>query len=287
MAFFKFGQKKKDKKPAEKDPPAEQQLTYQVANLQGLGARARQEDSFTVANAFDGAMAREKGLLFAVCDGMGGMRDGKLASETAVQSLRQAFLNMDREGDLAHQLEQSVYQASYQVEALIGGDGGSTVVMGIVYQDSLYYASVGDSFLYLLRDGNLLRLNAEHNLCHQNYLEAIRDCDMDPLPYRDQPEGAALTEFLGMVGLDDVDCSVRPLPLNPGDVLLACSDGVGGVLSPEEVAEALQKPTAEEMCSDIESKIFSYNKVNQDNYTAIVVKYVEQENTLGKVSVEK
>lgn len=278
MAFFKFGQQKKDKKAlsAEQNPPAEQQLSYQIANLQGLGARARQEDSFTVANAFDGAMAREKGLLFAVCDGMGGMRDGKLASETAIQSLRQSFLNMDRDADLAAQLEQSVCLASSQVEALIGGDGGSTVVMGIVYQDSLYYASVGDSFLYLLRDGNLLRLNAEHNLCHQNYLEAIREGDMDPLPCQDQPEGAALTEFLGMVGLDEVDCSVRPLPLDPGDVLLACSDGVGGVLSPGEVAEALQKPTAEEMCSDLDAKIFSHNKVNQDNYTAIVVKYVSK-----------
>ena len=268
MAFFKFGQQKKDK-----DPPAEPQLSYQVANLQGLGSRARQEDSFTVANAFDGGLAREKGLLFAVCDGMGGMRDGRLASETAIQSLRQAFQGMDRSGDLAAQLEQSVYQASYQVESLIGGDGGSTVVIGILYQNSLYYASVGDSFLYLLRDGNLLRLNTEHNLCHQNYLEAIRDGDMDPLPYLDQPDGAALTEFLGMVGLDAVDCSVRPLPLDPGDVLLACSDGVGGVLSPEEVAEALRKPTAEEMCSDLEAKIVSYNNVNQDNYTAIIVKY--------------
>ena len=51
-----------------------------------------------------------------------------------------------------------------QVEALIGGDGGSTVVTGILYQDRLYYASVGDSFLYLLRGGSLLRLNAEQNL---------------------------------------------------------------------------------------------------------------------------
>lgn len=270
MALFNFGRQKMDRSAQ----PAEQQLSYDIANLQGLGSRAGQEDSFTVAGAVDGAMVREKGLLFAVCDGMGGMRDGRLASETAVQSLRRSFLSMDRSGDLAAQLEQSVYQASFEVEAQIGGDGGSTVVIGILYQDSLYYASVGDSFLYLLRDGNLLRLNTEHNLCHQNYLEAIWDGDMDPLPYRDQSEGAALTKFLGMVGLDDVDCSVRPLPLNPGDVLLACSDGIGGVLSPEEVAEALQKPTAEGMCADLEMKIFSYNKVNQDNYTAIVVKFI-------------
>lgn len=276
MAFFKFGRKKRDKPscPDGTDPSVEPQLNYDIANLQGLGARARQEDSFTVAGAVDGAMVREMGLLFAVCDGMGGMRDGKLASETAIRVLRQSFLDMDRSCDLAPQLRQSVFQASAQVESLIGGDGGSTVVIGILYQDSLYYASVGDSFLYLLRDGVLLKLNTEHNLCHQNYLEAIRDGNMDPLPFQEQPDGAALTEFLGMVGLDEVDCSVRPLPLNPGDVLLACSDGVGGVLSPEEVAEALQKPAAAEMCSDLEMKVLSHNNPNQDNYTAIIIKYV-------------
>lgn len=276
MAFLKFARQTIEKKlsPAGKCPPEEEKLSYDVANLQGLGSRTGQEDSFTVAGAFDAAAAREKGLLFAVCDGMGGMRDGRLASETAIQSLRQSFLNMDRSCDLAPQLEQSVFQASSQVEERIGGDGGSTVVIGILYQGGLYYASVGDSFLYLLRDGNLIRLNAEHNLLHQKYLEAVREGDMDPLPFQTLPDGAALTGFLGMVGLDEVDCSVHPLPMNRGDVLLACSDGVGGVLSPEEVVEALEKSTAEEMCADLEAKIVSYCRPNQDNYTAIVVKCV-------------
>lgn len=270
MALFKFAQQKTGRK----DPPGGQP-GCQVANLQGLGARARQEDAFTVAGAFDAAMAREKGLFFAVCDGMGGMRDGRLASETAIQSLRQSFQAMDRGRSLAPQLEQSALLASAQVEGRIGGGGGSTVVMGVLYQGGLYYASVGDSFLYLLRDGALLRLNAEHNLCHQNYLEAIRGGSMDPLPCRAQPDGAALTAFLGMVGLDQVDCSVSPLPIEAGDVLLACSDGVGGVLSPEEVAQALQAPTAEEMCAGLEERIAAHNRPNQDNYTAIVIKCVQ------------
>ena len=275
MAFLKFAQQKIEKKfrPAKREP-AEESAGCQVANLQGLGARAWQEDSFTVANAFNAAAAREKGLFFAVCDGMGGMKDGRLASETAIQSLRQSFQAMDRSQDLAQQLEQSVLQASSQVEARIGGGGGSTAVVGILYQDRLYYASVGDSFLYLLRDGVLLKLNAEHNLLHQKYLEAIQSGDLDPLPYQTLPDAAALTAFLGMMGLDQVDCSVSPLPIDGGDVLLACSDGVGSVLSPEEIAEALQKPTAEEMCADLEEKIASYNRLNQDNYTAIVIKCV-------------
>lgn len=276
MSFLKIAQQKIGKRflPAETEQSEGERPGYRVANLQGLGARTGQEDSFTVAGAFDAAMVQEKGLFFAVCDGMGGMKDGRLASETAIQSLRQSFQAMDRSQDLAPQLKQSVYQASAQVEARVWGEGGSTVVMGILYQDRLYYASVGDSFLYLLREGNLLRLNAEQNLLHQKYLESVQEGSMDPLPLQDLPNGAALTGFLGMPGLDEVDCSVLPLPIDVGDVLLACSDGVGGVLSPEEIAEALQMPTAEEMCASLEARIVSYNRPHQDNYTAIVIKCV-------------
>lgn len=276
MSLFKFGRRKNNNTTLSvtERPSVERQLCYRIANLQGLGARARQEDSFTVANVLDAAKIREEGLLFAVCDGMGGMKDGKLASETAVRSLRQSFLEMDRGADMAVQLKQSIFRASSQVEALIGGDGGSTVVAGILYQEGLYYASVGDSFLYLLREGNLLKLNAEHNLCHQKYLEYIRDGDMDPRLLGRIPEGEALTGFLGMVGLAEADCSVCPLPMGEGDVLLACSDGVGGVLSPEEIAKALLNESPEAMCADLEARIISHNKQNQDNYTAVIVKCV-------------
>lgn len=276
MLFFKSGRRRGSKNvPADTEkPPAEVQPAYCVANLQGLGARRGQEDSFTIANAFDADKIREEGLFFAVCDGMGGMKDGKLASETAIRSLRQSFFEMDRSGDMAAQLRQSIFQASAQVEDLIGGDGGSTVVMGILYRESLYYASVGDSFLYLLRGGRLLRLNTEHNLLHERYLEALREGEMDPLALCGMPEETALTGFLGMVGLEDADCSVRPLPMNKGDVLLACSDGVGGVLSPAEIAGALGKEEPQAMCSELQERIALHDKVNQDNYTAIVIKCI-------------
>lgn len=276
MAFFRPGNRKADENilPVTNREPVRRQLSYAIANLQGMGTRAGQEDSFTVANAFDVAKIREEGLFFAVCDGMGGMKDGKLASETAVRCLRQSFLEMDRGSDMAVQLGNSVFLASSQVEALIGGDGGSTVVAGILYQGRLFYASVGDSYLYLMRDGVLLKLNAGHNLCHDRYLEAIREGDMSPLSPSDIPEGEALTAFLGMVGLEEIDCSVRPLPLQEKDVLLACSDGVGGVLAPEEIMRALQEESVEEMCARLEAGIVAHARPHQDNYTAVVVKCV-------------
>lgn len=250
-------------------------LSYRLANMQGVGKRGHQEDSFVVVNAFDVMRIKEQGLFFAVCDGMGGMADGALASQTAVQCLRTSFISMNRAADLAGQLKDSIFRASAEVEGKIGGDGGSTVVAGIVYQENLYFASVGDSFLYLLRDNDLYRMNREQNVCHSNYLEEIRDGNADPSDYKDQSEATALTGFLGMIGLEDVDCSVRPFPLREGDVLLACSDGVGGVLTEDDVKEALSLPSEQDMCHRMEQKLVDYGRTNQDNYTAFVVKCVK------------
>lgn len=266
-----FGEKN-IQQPCVSRPRVKRLLTYQVANLQEIGARERQEDSFAVANAFDVTEIREKGLLFVVCDGMGGMKDGKLASETAVASIRQSFAAMDRSADLAGQLKESVYLAAGEVEKRLEGDGGSTLAAGVIFQEKLYYASVGDSFLYLKRGEQIYRLNREHNLCCQTYLEYIRSGNMDPKPARESEEAAALTQFLGMSGMDDVDCSVRPLPIKDGDVFLACSDGVGGVLDESELLGALSLHSSQAMCQQMKQQIIVHGKRNQDNYTALVVK---------------
>ena len=245
---------------------------YRVGNLQGVGTRRAQEDSFAVANVFDEEKIREEGLFFMVCDGMGGMKDGALASQTAIGHIRNGFFDMDREGDLAAQLRDCVFAASAEVEAVIGGDGGSTAVGGIIYNDKFYYASVGDSSLFLLRSGSLYRLNREQNLCHEKYLDRIREGNMVPGDLQDDREAPALTAFLGMEGLSDIDCSVRPLPIERGDVLMACSDGVAGVLSEAEITEALRMDSVQEACAWMEQRIQAYARINQDNYTAVVVK---------------
>ncbi len=249
-------------------------MRYEVGNLQGVGARQRQEDSFTAINALDEEKYRTSGLLFAVCDGMGGMKDGKIASETVVKSLRNSFNNMNQTGQLASQLRESIFSASNEVESVLDGDGGSTVVMGIIIHEQLYYASVGDSFLYLYRDGSLYHLNHKQTVCHTLYLENIRDGITEVDSCRNVPETAALQQFLGMSGFSEVDCSVRPLNLRKGDIILACSDGVGGVVTEEEIIESLQWPSVQDKCRRLEEHLIEHANQNQDNYTAFIVKCI-------------
>lgn len=247
-------------------------IRYEVRNLQGIGARSNQEDSFTAVNALDEEKYCSLGLLFAVCDGMGGMKDGKAASETAVQSFRTSFAEMNRAGNISAQLKESVYEASAKVERILDGDGGSTVVIGIILNEKLHFASVGDSFLYLFRNGKLIRLNREHNICHEMYLDNIRRESTETESCRKAGDAAALAQFLGMPGISDIDCTVRPLNLCKDDVILACSDGVGGVLTEEEIIEALQWPQTADMCKRLEEHIISHQNPNQDNYTASIIK---------------
>ncbi|MCM1506049.1 MAG: serine/threonine-protein phosphatase [Ruminococcus flavefaciens] len=249
-------------------------LTYLVGNLQGIGTRARQEDSFTLSNALDKSLYDDKGLLLCVCDGMGGMKDGKLASETAVAEIRKMFSSLDTTADISAQLISGAYQATDSIQAKLDGIGGSTIVACVIINEQLYYISVGDSFLYLFRNGKLIKINTEHNLCHQMYLENIHDGCLDALECRNDPEANVLTSFLGIAGDLTIDYNASPIPLIKDDVLLVCSDGVGGTLDNDKLVECLNCISVNQMCINIENGIAEYSNPNQDNYTAVVLKCI-------------
>ncbi len=269
--FFGHKRKKSDTKAGTEKAEQRQLLSYQVANLQGVGTRERQEDSFAFANVLDVTEIRKKGMLAVVADGMGGMQDGKEASEIAIAGIREAFEGMDRQGDLALQLCGAVFDAGDEVFRRLNGGGGSTLVACILYQEQLYFASVGDSYLYLKRGQQLIRLNREQNCRTQSYLETIRLGSMEPSAGRNHEEKEALTQFLGMEGMDEVDFVRRPFPLKDGDILLICSDGVGGALSEQEILSGLTSQSPAEMCTAIEDQIWLQEKEYLDNYTMLVI----------------
>ena len=259
------------RRPEETPPPPPRLLSYRVANLQGIGSRARQEDSFAFANAMDVTEIRRKGLLAVVADGMGGMEDGKLVSERAVAELLAGFGEMDRRADLAQQLRQCVLQTAQTLYGRFRGAGGTTVAACIFFQETLYWVSVGDSYIYLKRGNGLYRVNRDQNYRSELYLEAVRAGHLDPGPANADPDGHRLAQFLGKDELGEMDLSLRPLPLQDGDALVLCSDGVGGSLDEAAILDCLKADDPAEACARMDEQIYTLGRRNQDNYTALVI----------------
>lgn len=258
--------------PVPEVEPISPLLSYQVANLQQKGARPYQEDSFAFVNALDVTEIRKNGLMAIVADGMGGMEAGKQVSEMAVSCMVSAFSQMQRTGDLALQLRNAVIAADDALVQRFKGIGGTTLISCIIYDEKLYFASVGDSYLYLARGGNLYRLNREQNYRHQLYAEAISAGSIDPTEADQDPDGHRLSAFLGMGGLSDLDYLRQPLPLRDGDILLLCSDGVGGVVTESQIIQNLSNNSAAEMCLNLDESVRRAARVHQDNYTALVIR---------------
>lgn len=258
--------------PVPEVEPISPLLSYQVANLQQKGARPYQEDSFAFVNALDVTEIRENGLMAIVADGMGGMEAGKQVSEMAVSCMVSAFSQMQRTGDLALQLRNAVIAADDALVQRFKGIGGTTLISCIIYDEKLYFASVGDSYLYLMRGGSLYRLNREQNYRHQLYTEAISAGSIDPTEADQDPDGHRLSAFLGMGGLSDLDYLRQPLPLRDGDILLLCSDGVGGVVTESQIIQNLSNNSAAEMCLNLDESVRRASRVHQDNYTALVIR---------------
>ncbi len=140
----------------------------------------RSRRRFPFVNDRDVVRSRQEGLFAVVADGMGGMASGQEASAIAIASLADSFSSFDRNEALAPQLRQALCEASGKVFQRLNGLGGSTAIVCHIFREQLWFACVGDSSLYLLRDQQLNRLNQEHTVCTQRYEEALLSGSTDP-----------------------------------------------------------------------------------------------------------
>ena len=245
-------------------------LSLRVGNLQGIGRREGQEDSFALLNAANAAALRQQGLFAVVCDGMGGMEDGKAASEAAVDAFLQLFQALRQEGDVPRQLREGAQAVSRGLFQRFRGRSGTTAVAVRIFQDALHWVSVGDSAIFLAREGGVFQLNREHTCFNDLLLRQLEEGEIDRDRAAADEDARRLTAFVGMDPLEEVDQSLRPLPLRDGDVILLCSDGVSGVLSPAELLEAMSLDPGEG-CALLETLLLEKDLPAQDNYTGVMI----------------
>ena len=249
---------------------AEEEYSEEIRIQVGVGDREQQEDSFAVLNSSDPERQRSQGLLAMVADGMGGMADGKAASQLAVDVLLDRFSGWDRQQTPPEWLYGGAFAASDQVFSRSQGASGTTLTAVHIWENQMHWLSVGDSAIFLKRGGGVFQLNREHTYLNQLYARELEEETIDKTRAQSDADARRLTSFVGIDHLKEVDLNLRPWILKPGDVILLCSDGISGVLSPPELLEAMSLPP-DEGCALLETMVLEKQIPEQDNYTGVMI----------------
>ena len=271
-----FRRKKEHRaEPATDTPAAKVCPVLQVANLQGSGDRAEQQDAFGLSLLSE---YEEKGLLAVLCDGMGGMEAGREIALACVQDILSAF-TLPADADALEAFDAELLRLNGELYRAHGGRGGSTLVLAYIRGDKLHFRCLGDSDLFLLRNEEILALN-EHQTYGNDLLRASIPTGADAHRALSDPQADALMSFLGCEK-PRIEGSRAPLTLIPGDTLVLCSDGVSGTVSRRDLLEAFSGDI-QAGAETIEQMIKETAKPNQDNYTAIICRYNGNPNTEDK-----
>ena len=248
--------------------------TFQVALLSVLGDRQEQQDCI-------GYELKQNEGIVCICDGMGGHEGGKIASNIGVDYVLRSYLDTYPCDDINNMYIEASQKANDKIFSLKHTDGtkmqsGSTVVSIVVKGNKLYWLSIGDSRLYLLRNDEFVRATKDHNyrLALDEALSAgvIDEEKFNNELYRSE----ALISFLGVGKLSIIDSNVEPITLLKNDRLLIMSDGLYKLLSDDEmkkivfnfnnVSEAIQ---ALELKAQKNAKA---SNIKRDNMTIALLK---------------
>ena len=247
-------------------------VEFDIASDQIDGARDYQEDAFMVSQLGLDDNGKTCSLVI-MADGMGGHAAGNVASNMVVATFNKAFQGDFPSKNVPDSLTSALTRANQQIKdsiketpALRGM--GCTMVTAFLEDNCLYWVSVGDSHLYLIRDRELIKQNADHS--YGAYIDMMRDQGMD---IEEQPGMSRNMLMSAMTGeeISSIDCPEHPVKLKVGDRLIICSDGLDTLGAGAIIQYSSWSATARECVYALLKAVEEANKINQDNTTIIVV----------------
>jgi serine/threonine protein phosphatase PrpC/CRP-like cAMP-binding protein len=237
----------------------------------------------------DNFLVDRKLRLYVVCDGMGGHAAGEVASAVAVRTLSEEirkaqdllddYVNGSTGGsrvgkrDITNMLGFAVNCASRKIHQEASADEkkrgmGTTLVAVLFLGNQAFIIHVGDSRIYLLRNGNLEQLTEDHNV----YNEFIKKKKIDLGSAAKLAPKQAITRAVGVY--EHCEPETLVIDVAPGDRFLLCTDGLSGYFdapegSPEELAQKLLAPDPDSVVVDLVDTANS--RGGKDNITAVLV----------------
>ena len=199
--------------------------------------REENEDSFWVE--------AEEGL-FVVSDGMGGHRGGDVASRIVTEDLPVMIenalgkLRSRSPRSIRRIFKKAVVEQSRQLRMESASEEGykgmgATLAAVLLRQGRVYVGNLGDSRVYRLRKGKLVRLSRDHSVI----TELLEEGKLEPTEVEGHEAEGQITRYVGMEEEEEAVPYVRSLAVRRGDKLLLCTDGLTDMLDEKNIAETL------------------------------------------------
>lgn len=292
-----FGRKKKNREMAAEMPqmterPRVVRTVPELATFSytDQGRREYQQDAVYVTPSKKFAANRKTRVMAVVCDGMGGMADGGKASRTAIQMMINGFQNVQNQPQM--NIPGFFRSAIVTIDKTIasfpkenGRGSGTTMVAAIAEENKLYWASVGDSRIYIIRESNnqteMRQITRDHNYWLR-LQEMVAQGKMTQEEAMGKRQKEALISFLGIGNVSLMDISTEPIPMQYGDIVMLCSDGITKTLPDHQIKSIIlddKNPIEQKAVQLVEAAIHG-NTHSQDNTSVAILQY--RESTINK-----
>ncbi len=239
------------------------------------GGRANNEDRTTYCYSRDA-------LLMVVADGMGGHHYGEIAAQIAVQTLADAFRREARPllADPFRFLQKGMINAhhaifDYTTRHHLKDTPRTTCVACVIQDNVAYWAHAGDSRLYLMRGGRAIAQTRDHTRIRLMVEEGM----ISEAQAAVHPERNKIYSCLGSPTPPEVEFS-RKMPLEHGDILMLCTDGLWGVLPGDAIVSALKGSNLMQAIPALLTQAEMIGGIHGDNLSVVAVRweqsYVEE-----------
>lgn len=217
------------------------------------------------ANNQDAPIVSEKLRLYGVADGMGGHKGGEVASTSArddlLRELEGKTPSVAALSSAIEEVNRQIYHQQEHDDALTGM--GTTLSVLWMSDNFVYIGHVGDSRVYLLRDGEFKQMTLDHSLVEQ----LVREGVLTEEEAQNHPMRNIITRAIGTDESVEVDVVVEER--RKGDLWLACSDGLHSLVDDRQMRDALRQ-YAPEKAADVLLKA-ALDAGGRDNVTLVIV----------------
>lgn len=247
-------------------------MEYEIGQANRLGNRDVNQDRFA-------AVETGEGVLLVLADGMGGHAHGETAAQTLVDTARRVYLELPRPLKDPQQFFYHVIHLTHDAMLDLGmREGlsvapGTTGVLCLIENGHLHWAHVGDSRMYLFRDGLPIFRTRDHSYVEQLYERgAISREERESHPKRNH-----VTQCIGCLAHEPLIEYGRGKQLQQGDVVLLCTDGLWGALDDAQIGELLHRSRLEQAVDAMTEHAERASYPHSDNISVIALRFLARD----------